>query len=103
MAEEGKQEMGMGVVEDPLVKASQEMRDQVKRDETMKFYLERVKQLSKKEKVSPMDISRQLLRDLGDKSDPKAYLEAIKVLSSGVYRVFGPILFPRPPVASPAL
>lgn len=78
------------------------MRDQVKRDETMKLYLERVKQLSKKEKVSPMDISRQLLKDLGDKNDPKAYLEAVKVLSSGVHRVFGPMLYPRPPVANTA-
>ncbi len=95
-------EISTTVVEDPLVKASAEMRDQVKRDETMKLYLERVKKELGKEKVSPMDISRVLLRDLGDKSDPKVYLEAVKVLLSGVHRVFGPILFPRPPVASAA-
>lgn len=93
----GLQEMSAaGAVEDPVVRASQEMRDQAERDRVTLEYLKRVQEKSGKEKVGPMDISKQLLKDLADKSDPKAYMDAVKVLTSGVHRVFAPILFPRP-------
>lgn len=84
------------VVKDPVAQASQEMRDQAERDRVTLEYLKRVQEKSGKEKVGPMDISRQLLKDLADKSDPKTYMDAVKVLTSGVHRVFAPILFPRP-------
>ncbi|MEK7141006.1 MAG: hypothetical protein AAB800_00500 [Patescibacteria group bacterium] len=96
----GLQEMSTAVVEDPVVKASQEMRDQAERDRVTLEYLKRVQEKSGKEKVGPMDISKQLLKDLADKSDPKAYMDAVKVLTSGVHRVFAPILFPRPKTVS---
>lgn len=96
MAETGLQEMSTAVVEDPVVRASQEMRDQAERDRVTQEYLKRVQEKSGKEKVGPMDISKQLLKDLADKSDPKAYMDAMKVLVSGVHRVFAPILYPRP-------